>query len=195
MMQICKPSDGQAPTIKRDINEPGLIPRKSNPTLSEAIAEGWREYVPLASTPANTRTVAWVDDGARYTETVTEIWTAEELAAQETQRQAESAAADLLANGERYVAENEYILLCDAIAGTPGAHTRLGLGDLQTALVGLIANAPARQNAIFQYLMGLQIGLQRLGGVNWWDNCTWHDQAAIVNAAGERHSAIMAVLP
>jgi hypothetical protein len=194
-MQICKPHDGQSPTIKRDINEPGVIPRKSNPTMAEAIAEGWREYVPLASTPANTRTVAWVDDGARYTETVTEVWTAEELAAQETQRQAEAAAADLLANGERYVAENEYILLCDAIAGTPGAHTRLGLGDLQTALVGLIAVAPARQNAIFQYLMGLQIGLQRLGGVNWWDSCAWHDQAAIATAAGERHSAIMAVLP
>jgi hypothetical protein len=92
-MQICKPNDGKAPESNRDINEPGVIPRKSNPTLSEAIAEGWREYVPLASTPANTRTVAWVDDGARYTETVTEIWTAEELAAQETQRQAESAAA------------------------------------------------------------------------------------------------------
>jgi hypothetical protein len=61
--------------------------------------------------------------------------------------------------------------------------------------VGLIAKAPARQNAIFQYLMGLQIGLQRLGGVDWWDACTWHDQAAIANAAGERHSAIMAVLP
>jgi hypothetical protein len=194
-MQICKPNDGQAPTINRDINEPGLIPRKSNPTLSEAIAEGWREYVPLASIPANARTVAWVDDGARYTETVTEVWTEAELTAQETQRHAEAAAADLLANGERYVAENEYILLCDAIAGTPGAHTRLGLGDLQTALVGLIAKAPARQNAIFQYLMGLQVALQRLGGVGWWDACTWHDQPAIANAAGERHSAIMAVLP
>jgi hypothetical protein len=194
-MQICKPNDGKAPEIKRDINEPGLIPRKSNPTLAEAIAEGWREYVPLASFPANARAVTWVDGGGRYTETVTEIWTDGELAAQETQRQAEAAADDLLANGERYVAEDEYILLCDAIAGTPGAHVRLGLGDLQTALVGLIAKAPARQNAIFQYLMGLQIGLQRLGGVNWWDSCTWHDQAAIVNAAGERHSAIMAVLP
>jgi hypothetical protein len=93
-MQICKPHDGQAPTIKRDLNEPGLIPRKSNPTLAEAIAEGWREYVPLASTPANVRTVAWVDDGARYTETVTEVWTEAELTAQEAQRQAEAAAAE-----------------------------------------------------------------------------------------------------
>jgi hypothetical protein len=92
-MQICKPNDGQAPTIKRDINEPGLIPRKSNPTLAEAIAEGWREYVPLASTPANARIVTGVDGGGRYTETVAEVWTDEELAAQETQRQAEAAAA------------------------------------------------------------------------------------------------------
>ena len=90
-MQICKPNDGQAPTIKRDINDPGIIPRKSNPTLAEAIAEGWREYVPLASTPANTRTVAWVNDGARYMETVTAAWTDEELAAHEAQRQAEAA--------------------------------------------------------------------------------------------------------
>ncbi len=93
-MIICKPNDGQSPTIKRDINAPGLIPRKSNPTLSEAIADGWRELVPLASVPANVRTVAWVDDGARYTETVTEVWTAEELTAQEAQRQAEEAAAE-----------------------------------------------------------------------------------------------------
>ena len=93
-MQICKPNNGQVPEIKRDINEPGVIPRKSNPTLSEAIAEGWREYVPLASTPDNARTVTWVDDGTRYTETVTAVWTAEELAAQEAARQAEAAAAE-----------------------------------------------------------------------------------------------------
>jgi hypothetical protein len=190
-MQICHANGTAAPT---DVQEmPGSLRNIANATIADFVHDGWLVYEPSAL--PNIKSSTWRDDGWAYREVDVVQFTAEELAAQETQRQAEAAAADLLANGERYVAENEYILLCDAIAGTPGAHARLGLGDLQTALVGLIAKAPARQNAIFQYLMGLQIGLQRLGGVNWWDSCTWHDQPAIVTAAGERHSAIMAVLP
>jgi hypothetical protein len=34
-----------------------------------------------------------------------------------------------------------------------------------------------------------------MGGVGWWDMCAWHDHPAIVNAAGERHNAIVGVLP
>jgi hypothetical protein len=196
-MQICKLIDGQ-PTDIGPI--PESIPGVSNPRLSDMLARGWMIYAP-SDTP-HIKASHWEKHGDACVQVVDDTYSQEELAAQAAQaaedeaaRKAEEAAADLQANGERYVAENEYILLCDAIAGTPGAHVKLGLGDLQTALVGLITVAPARQNAIFQYLMGLQIGLQRLGGVNWWDGCTWHDQPAIVNAAGERHSAIMAVLP
>jgi hypothetical protein len=119
---------------------------------------------------------------------------AEAKAIADAEAAAAAAIADLQNNGERYVAENEYILLCDYIAGTPGAHVKLGLGDLQTALVGLIATAPARQNALFQYLMGLQIALQRLGGVDWWDTCVWHPQEAVVLAATGRHSDTIAKL-
>jgi hypothetical protein len=191
-MKICHANNGQAPTDHHEM--PGSLRNIANATIADFVADGWLVYEP-SDMPSNLiASSAWAVVGNSYRQEVVP-YTKEELAAQEAQRQAEAAAADLLANGERYVAENEYILLCDAIAGTPGAHTRLGLGDLQTALVGLIIVAPARQNAIFQYLMGLQIGLQRLGGVNWWDNCTWHNQPAIVAAAGDRHSAIMAVLP
>jgi hypothetical protein len=164
-MQICKPNDGQAPTIKRDINEPGIIPRKSNPTLSEAIAEGWRELVPLASTPANVRTVTWVDGGGRYTETVTEIWTDEELAAQETQRQAEAEeeqaaqAAALLAmqseldNAERITKGLALTILDELNRITSrmrdfdaAVQAATSLGDLKTRVAALSA-IPARTAA------------------------------------------------
>jgi hypothetical protein len=191
MTMICHANNGAAPTDARPI--PGALRNMSNPTLQDMIADGWREYVP--SVLPNIKSSEWVDTGAMYVQSNVVQWTQEELDQQALDAAAAAAAQDLLANGERYVAEDEYILLCDAIAGTPGAHVKLGLGDLQTALVGIIATAPARQNAIFQYLMGLQVGLQRLGGVHWWDTCTWHDQPAIVNAASERHGAIMAVLP
>jgi hypothetical protein len=190
-MKICHANGSNAPT---DVQEmPGSLRNISNATIADFVNDGWREYV--KSVLPNIKSSTWADNGTQYYETDVVQYTEKELADIEAQRQAEAAAADLQANGERYVAENEYILLCDAIAGTPGAHARLGLGDLQAALVGLITVAPARQNAIFQYLMGLQIGLQRLGGVNWWDACTWHNQPAVVAAAGDRHSAVMAVLP
>jgi hypothetical protein len=155
-MIICKPHDGQAPTIKRDINEPGVIPRKSNPTLSEAIAEGWREYVPLASTPANARKISWVDDGARYTETVTEIWTDGEMAAQETQRQAEAAAdaaaqaAALLAleseldNAER-ITKGLALAILDALNRLSA---RIREGDAAVAAATSLADLKARTAAL-----------------------------------------------
>lgn len=163
------------------------------PIYPDAPADGWaRRYA----------TPAWRDNGdgtasAQYVDASPEQQAAEAQAAADAAAQAEieAAAADLLANGERYVAENEYILLCDMLGQCPGAHVKLGLGALQTLMVSMISAAPARENALFQYLMGLQIALQRLGGVGWWDTCTWHDQAAIVNAAQERHNAIVAVLP
>jgi hypothetical protein len=157
---------------------------------AQAIADGWR-YEKSAAHGERYKSSTWVDDGESYVETATD-YTEQEWADKQA---AEAAAADLLANGERYVAEDEYILLCDMLGQCPGAHVKLGLGALQTLMVGMLSTAPARENALFQYLMGLQVALQRLGGVGWWDSCAWHDQAAIVNAAQERHNAIVAVLP
>lgn len=190
-MRICKPNGGLTPV---DIMEMPPAWRNHSPAkLEHVIADGWREYVP--SVLPNIKSSTWVDTGTMYVESNVVQYTQEELDALSAEQQAAAVAADLQVNGERYVAENEYILLCDAIAGTPGAHVKLGLGALQTALVGIITTAPARQNAIFQYLMGLQIALQRLGGVHWWDTCVWHDQQAIADAATERHNAIMASVP
>jgi hypothetical protein len=191
-MQICHANGTAAPT---DVQEmPGSLRNISNAKIEDFIADGWLIYEP-SDTPSNLiASSAWAVVGNRYEQTVVP-YTAEELAEQEAQRQAEAAAADLLANGERYVAEDEYILLCDMLGQCPGAHVKLGLGALQTLMVGMLSTAPARENALFQYLMGLQVALQRLGGVNWWDSCAWHNQAAIVNAAQERHNAIVGVLP
>jgi hypothetical protein len=160
---------------------------------AQALADGWR-YVKAAQHGERYKVSTWADDGVNYTESTT-AYTDQEWAEKLAAEAAAAAAADIAANGERYVAENEYILLCDLLGQCPGAHVKLGMGALQTLMVSLISTAPARENALFQYLMGLQIALQRFGGVGWWDACAWHDQPAIVNAAGERHNAIVGVLP
>jgi hypothetical protein len=160
---------------------------------AQALADGWR-YEKAAVHGARYKASTWADDGVNYTETTTDF-SKQEWEAKLSDDAAAAAESDIAANGERYVAENEYILLCDLLGQCPGAHVKLGMGALQTLMVSLISTAPARENALFQYLMGLQIALQRMGGVGWWDMCTWHDQPAIVNAAGERHNAIVGVLP
>jgi hypothetical protein len=168
--------------------------RSLNEVLDEqALDDGWR-YEKAAPHGERCKASMWCDDGISYTETTTD-YTEQEWADKQAAEAAAAAAADLAANGERYVAENEYILLCDLLGQCPGAHVKLGMGALQTLMVSLISTAPARENALFQYLMGLQIALQRFGGVGWWDACAWHDQPEIVNAAGERHNAIIKVMP
>jgi hypothetical protein len=160
---------------------------------AQAFADGWR-YEKAAAHGERYKSSTWADDGENYTESTTDH-SEQEWADMQAAEAASAAAADLAENGERYVAENEYILLCDLLGQCPGAHVKLGMGALQTLMISMVSTAPARENALFQYLMGLQIALQRMGGVGWWDMCTWHDQPAIVNAAGERHNAIVGVLP
>jgi hypothetical protein len=168
--------------------------RSLNETLdAQAISDGWR-YEKAAAHGARYKASKWSDDGVNYTESTIE-YTEQEWEEKQAADAAAAVAADIAVNGERYVAENEYILLCDLLGQCQGEHVKLGMGALQTLMVSLISTAPARENALFQYLMGLQIALQRMGGVGWWDECSWHDQPAIVNAAGERHNAIVGVLP
>jgi hypothetical protein len=197
-MQYCRSNIGQAPTIIT--STPTAAHNISNPSHADFIAAGWLVYAP--SPLPYIKESRWVENDGHYSQVdivqfseqeKADIATAEDVKAAE--RQAAAAAADLAANGERYVAENEYILLCDLLGQCPGAHVKLGMGALQTLMVSLISTVPARENALFQYLMGLQIALQRLGGVGWWDACAWHDQPVIVNAAEERHNAIVGVLP
>jgi hypothetical protein len=160
---------------------------------AQAIKDGWR-YLKAAQRGEKYKASTWADDGVNYTESTT-AYTDQEWAEMQAAEAATAVADDIAANGERYVAENEYILLCDLLGQCPGAHVKLGMGALQTLMVSLISTAPARENALFQYLMGLQIALQRFGGVGWWDACAWHDQPVIVNAAEERHNAIIGVMP
>jgi hypothetical protein len=191
MTMICHANNGQAPTGVQPI--PGALRNIANPTLQYMIADGWREYVP--SDLPNIKSSTWVDNGTKCVQSLVVQWTQEELDAQAVQATTDAATADLQANGERWVAENEYILLCDMLANTEGAHIKLGLGAIQTLMVAMMSVAPQREAALFQYLMGLQVALQRFAGVGWWDTCAWHDNPVVVNAAGERHNAIVAVMP
>ena len=94
---------------------------------------------------------------------------------------------------ERYVLDDQYLLLCDYLSGT-NTHERLGMDDLQNAVVSLLppasafatTNTPAviaqayeqtsKESILFQYLMALQVAEQRVGGVGWWETCTWHSE-------------------
>jgi hypothetical protein len=188
------------PIINVTTNQRATMPcsiwgnRSLNEVLdAQALDDGWR-YEKAAAHGERYKASTWADDGVNYTESTTDH-SEQDWADMQAADAADAAAADLAANGERYVAENEYILLCDLLGQCPGKHVKLGMGALQTLMVSLISTVPARENALFQYLMGLQIALQRLGGVGWWDMCTWHDQPVIVNAAEERHNAIVGVLP
>jgi hypothetical protein len=58
----------------------------------EAIKAGWRYFIPTERNQY-TKATEWTDNGTDLIESVTETWTDEDLAAQETQRQAEAAAA------------------------------------------------------------------------------------------------------
>ena len=90
-MQICHANGTAAPT---DVQEmPGSLRNISNATIADFVADGWREYV--KSGLPNIKSSTWADNGTQYYETDVVQFTAEELAAQEAQRQAEAAAARL----------------------------------------------------------------------------------------------------
>jgi len=91
-MQICHANGTAAPT---DVQEmPGSLRNISNAKIEDFIADGWLIYEP-SDMPSNLiASSAWAVVGNRYEQTVVP-YTAEELAAQEAQRQAEAAAARL----------------------------------------------------------------------------------------------------
>jgi hypothetical protein len=88
-MKICHANGSNAPT---DVQEmPGSLRNISNATIADFVNDGWLVYEPSAL--PNIKSSTWRDDGWAYRQIDVVQWTAEELAAQEAQRQAEAAAA------------------------------------------------------------------------------------------------------
>ncbi len=91
MTMICHANNGAAPTDVQPI--PAALRNMSNPTLSDMIADGWREYVP--SVLPNIKSSTWIDDGLRYYQADVVQYTQEELDAIEAARKAAEEAARL----------------------------------------------------------------------------------------------------
>jgi hypothetical protein len=90
-MKICHANGTAAPT---DVQEmPGSLRNIANATIADFVADGWLVYEP--SGLPNIKSSTWRDDGWAYRQIDVVQFTAEELAAQEAQRQAEAAAARL----------------------------------------------------------------------------------------------------
>jgi hypothetical protein len=90
---------------------------------------------------------------------------------------------------ERFVLENQYILLCDYLSGGTN-HAVLGMANLQQYLIDISTTEPQKEIVLFQYLVALQVELQRVGGMLWWDSCKWHDEPWAVQAATENFGAL-----
>lgn len=160
----------------------------SYPTLEQAMPYGWRIAVePPAPAPGYERLtpIDWVQDPAEPTQAVaqyTDTLIADRLA------------AEYAATIPRRVLQNQYMLLCRDVSAT-NTPVRLGMDALQQKLLTIaITNFP-REVMLSQYLLALQIGLQREAGVLWWDVCEWTEEAVVKNTAEARHAATMGAMP
>lgn len=84
---------------------------------------------------------------------------------------AERAQADLATNGTRYALQNQYMTMCGQLTGQ--APCKLGFGELQAVIEGLMATDPNTAVALSLKLLTLNAALVREGGVQWWDGCVW----------------------
>ena len=94
---------------------------------------------------------------------------------------------------ELFVLSNQYILLCDYISNT-NTQEVLDIATLTQHLIDISITDPNKEVVLFQYLSALQIGLQRAGGLLWWDTCKWHDEDWAVYYATQNHNALFNVI-
>jgi len=158
---------------------PNVIGGTVNAEPSRAQAEGWREkpeQPPLED--GYTRVSATFGEG----DGVTGAWTVVDRATSEID--AEQATADLAANGERYVLENQYILLCDVLRQALGQdpnQQKLGFDVLPVMMLTLKAvNKDAYEK--FRDAMDMLNSALIRYDVRWWDGAVWHAQPELTEA-------------
>jgi hypothetical protein len=149
---------------------PNVIGNTVNASPAQAQAAGWRDVPEQPDIAAGyTRISAAFGEG----DGVTGAWTVVDRLTSEIE--AEAAAADLAANGTRYVLENQYLTMCDQLTGK-AAHEKLGFAELQAIIEGLMASDPNTAVVLSLRLLTLNAALVREAGVQWWDGCRWHQE-------------------
>ena len=90
---------------------------------------------------------------------------------------------------QRYVLENQYILLCDYLSNT-NTHAILGTDELVQLLVPLYATDKDKEIKLTQYLSGLQVELVLAADTRWWYSCQWHTEPWAVQTATANLAAL-----
>jgi hypothetical protein len=150
------------------------------PTIEQLRAAGWRDVPPQPPLEAGfSRVSATFGEGL---DGVTGAWTVVDRATVEID--AEQAAVDLAVNGERYVLENQYILLCDVLRQALGQapnQQKLGFDALPVMMLTLkAANKDAYEK--FRDAMDMLNSALIRYDVRWWDGAVWHAQPELAEA-------------
>jgi len=149
------------------------------PTEEQKRAAGWRdvpEQPPLEAGYTRVSSTFGEGDG------VTGAWECVDRLTSEIE--AERYGADLAANGERYVLENQYILLCDVLRQALGQapnQQKLGFDVLPVMMLTLKAvNKDAYEK--FRDAMDMLNSALIRYDVRWWDGAVWHAQPELTEA-------------
>ena len=160
--------------------KPNRIGNIDNPNCETLLAHGWRyttELPPVAE-GYERGPITWVEgDGTNAMAQYTDTLIADRLAAE--------AAADLAANGSRYVLENQYILLCDALRqalGLSPAQAKLGFEELPGMMMMLRAGSKDAYEKLRDAMDMVNAALIRYD-VRWWDSAVWHPQPELQAAS------------
>ena len=181
---------------------PNIIGATWNPDKEMLLANGWRDYDPSSvppipdgyerlvsvwiKDPTEVDPITSVDDYKSAVFTYTDTLKQDRLDAEK--------AADLEANHDRYVLEDQYVLLCNYLTNSSD-NTVLGMDVLQSYLMAMAGTNFPREVLLSQYVVALQVGLQRLGGIMWWDSCRYHGEDVILTEAQQKHDYIISHLP
>jgi hypothetical protein len=161
-------------------NWPNVIGATINATPEQAQAAGWRdvpEQPPLEAGYTRVSSAFGEGDG------VTGAWTVVDRLQQEID--AEQAAADLATNAPRYVLENQYIILCDALRqalGQTAIRAKLGFEELPPMMMMLKAGNKDAYESLRDALDMVNAALLRYD-VRWWDNAVYHPQPELQAAS------------
>lgn len=167
-------------TIKPMTECPNPLNGIYNPTEEQRLAAGYR-YAPVLPTLAEgmVRVSAVLVEG----DGVTGAWQVVDKAQAEID--AEAYASDFAANGARYVLENQYIILCDALRqalSQQATQQKLGFEELPTMMMMLKAGNVAAYDSLRDALDMVNAALIRYD-VRWWDGATYHSQPELQAAS------------
>lgn len=106
--------------------------------------------------------------------------------------EAEQYAADLTANGARYVLENQYLILCDVLRqalGQTATQRKLGFEELPGMMLAVKAANHAAYEKLRDAMDMINSALIRYD-VRWWDAAAWHPQPELT----EQSNAILGMV-